>query len=238
VLPVRSGDQIYSIDPSQNLLVGRDGGAADCSDEYENSWGTPVNGVYYPSNETRVPCETDTDQLCYCPCCTFQILDYILYSSVFQSPSIPPTYEIIPLQIEAFKVVWTKRGLDVSKYLDLVDLSDHYPVLAKFYFTFIEPPQSWEDKSCVYNDTNLSVGLLWLFLILGISFALFFGICMISYKFCNCCKALRKRAKKALMSDKKAIDLTIYDADNDEDDTQQNLLNPDDVDDMLEEDYY
>jgi len=226
VLPVNINEQIYTIDPSTNLLVGRDGGDSECLVEYEASWGTPINSVYNPSNSTRVACNSRPGVLCYCPCCLFQVLDYILYSSAYQIPFISPTLQVIPVKVDPFQVVWTKRGLDVSKYMTLVDLSDHYPVIAKFQFNYVKEPKNWGAKNCQYNDTNLSVGLLWLFLLVGIGSVFLFAILFMSYRFCDCCKSLRKRAKKALLSEK-TIDLTTYDADQDEEEDAQSLIDQD-----------
>jgi len=113
-LEVEAGPrQQFTSDSSNNNLVGRDGAAKDwnCEDLYNSSPYLALN----------------------CPC---EWLDYIFYSKEYQLPVImednsTPTLECVALKTDPFTVKWNFRG---SEERILNDLSDHYPVLARFKF--------------------------------------------------------------------------------------------------------
>lgn len=157
-VPTLTGDSTFSSDPSTNLLVGRDGAAGDCSDAYTRSWGAESNKTYIPSEATRVvssikwPPATDTgapvlpffqlrSNLSYCPCCPQEWLDYVLSSVQHQQPTNNPTMQVVAVKSATpFAVPWAGTLQPVPEppvvgaYIDLSDLSDHYPVYAAFEF--------------------------------------------------------------------------------------------------------
>ncbi|KAI9909697.1 hypothetical protein PsorP6_014640 [Peronosclerospora sorghi] len=146
LLPINTYIEIVSnsFSPHTNVLVGRDGAADDnkCEALYEDSWGTKQDGVYTPSVNTRTTCSKQDggDNKCYCPCCPFEWLDYVLYAQVdflgitapYQQPSTVPTLEALVNQVSVFTAGWSDAN--GSAKMAMRDLSDHYPVLAKFTF--------------------------------------------------------------------------------------------------------
>ncbi|ETL95147.1 hypothetical protein L917_07009 [Phytophthora nicotianae] len=146
--PRQIGKQAFTSDPHTNVLVGRDGAAISnkCSAQYVANWGPPKDGVFHPSFLTRTTCGmhseineskwlvfVDPDTMCYCPCCPLEWLDYVLYGKApYQQPSKVPTLEAHVNQVKHFTVDWTAPQSNMK--MALVDLSDHYPVHAKFEF--------------------------------------------------------------------------------------------------------
>ncbi|KAI9909643.1 hypothetical protein PsorP6_014623 [Peronosclerospora sorghi] len=138
--PLRIGNQRYTSDPHTNVLVGRDGAAGDnkCKAQYESNWGplqVGVAGVYTPSLNTRTTCSKQDggDNKCYCPCCPFEWLDYVLYAQApYQQPSTVPTLEALVNQVSLFKADWSDENGPAK--MAMRDLSDHYPVLGKLTF--------------------------------------------------------------------------------------------------------
>ncbi|DAZ99299.1 TPA: hypothetical protein N0F65_005467 [Lagenidium giganteum] len=145
--PTRVGDQVYTSDPRSNVLVGRDGAASSnkCLEKYQQSWGPEKDGVYRPNGLTRMTCDNgafrkqdwgvfiDPQKMCYCPCCPKEWLDYVLYAQPpYQQPLGQPTLKCLVDKVDPFVVDWT--GPKSSSKMQLVDLSDHYPVLGRFDF--------------------------------------------------------------------------------------------------------
>ena len=159
----------FTSDPATNLLVGRDGAAGkatfNCQDAYEKSWGLlGANNTYNPSMATRVPTAakfpppTDTgapvlpffsreSNTSFCPCCPSEWLDYILWSNAHQTPQLGPTLRALLLKSNrSMRVPWDGTLQPVpdpplaSSYMELADLSDHYPVYASFMFSVDGPP--------------------------------------------------------------------------------------------------
>jgi hypothetical protein len=73
--------------------------------------------------------------MCYCPCCPREWLDYVLYAQApYQQPLRQPTLESFQLSEKPpFPVKWSASKVSNAR-MNLVDLSDHYPVLGKFEF--------------------------------------------------------------------------------------------------------
>jgi endonuclease/exonuclease/phosphatase family metal-dependent hydrolase len=180
-MPEMVGDIKFTSDPATNLLVGRDGGAGNCTAGYEKSWGA-LDGTktYSPSEATRVPTTmafpptTDTGAAVlpffkretnhsFCPCCPNEWLDYVLWSNAHQQPepSAPaPTLAAVNLKLNASnatRVAWDGTMQPVphpayaSAYMDLVDLSDHYPVIGRFVFA-VDGPVVDNIYGCRNND--------------------------------------------------------------------------------------
>ncbi|CAH0481200.1 unnamed protein product [Peronospora belbahrii] len=140
--PRQIGKQVFTSDPHTNVLVGRDGAAISnkCFAQYVQNWGPATDSVFYPSLLTRTTCgvhteitEPDLDNMCYCPCCPLEWLDYVLYGKApYQQPSTVPTLQAFVNQVPRFTVGWT--GVKRIMKMALIDLSDHYPVHGKFEF--------------------------------------------------------------------------------------------------------
>lgn len=172
-MPAFAGDVRFTSDPHTNVLVGRDGAADDCDDGYEASWGAMDNTTtYHPSASTRAastsawPPATDTNAAVddffqrtsaesYCPCCPEEWLDYVLFSTAHQKPAGSSTIEAIDLKLteETLRVAWDAKLQPVpdppsaADYMALVDLSDHFPILATFDFPVAGAPK-WLDDGC------------------------------------------------------------------------------------------
>ncbi|GLE03466.1 hypothetical protein PINS_up012368 [Pythium insidiosum] len=165
-MPTRVGDQLYTSDPRSNLLVGRDGAANSnkCSAEYVASWGPSQNDTYFPSALTRVQCGVvpppqyarsrvflPATTMCYCPCCPKEWLDYVLWAkSPYQQPLNTPTLESHVNRVAPFIVDWSAPKDKMR--MQLVDISDHYPVLSAFEFAVDSSPGRDNDPNTVHLD--------------------------------------------------------------------------------------
>ncbi|KAL3665139.1 hypothetical protein V7S43_009771 [Phytophthora oleae] len=170
--PRQIGKQGFTSDPHTNVLVGRDGAAVSskCSAQYVTNWGPAKDGVFHPSLLTRTTCGLhsgiaepnwlvflELDTMCYCPCCPVEWLDYVLYSKApYQQPSTAPTLEAHVNQVQRFTVDWTAPESNMK--MALIDLSDHYPVHAKFEFPVTrgkgkdDDPLTYHLDGCSTND--------------------------------------------------------------------------------------
>ncbi|CAI5732288.1 unnamed protein product [Hyaloperonospora brassicae] len=170
--PRRIGEQNFTSDPHTNVLVGRDGAAisSKCFAQYVHNWGPAKDGVYHPSLLTRSTCmvhavmdeaswlvHAEVDDMCYCPCCPLEWLDYTLYGrDPYQQPSTMPTIEAYANQVSRFTVDWTAS--ESSMKMALVDLSDHYPVLGKYEFPVTrgkgkdDDPMTYHLDGCSTDD--------------------------------------------------------------------------------------
>ncbi|KAG1684156.1 hypothetical protein DVH05_011838 [Phytophthora capsici] len=164
--PRQIGEQAFTSDPHTNVLVGRDGAAVSnkCSAQYVANWGPAKDGVFYPSLLTRTTCGLhsgiaepnwlvflEPDTMCYCPCCPLEWLDYVLYSTApYQQPSAVPTLEAHVNQVQRFTVDWTAP--ESNRKMALVDLSDHYPVHAKFEFPVTQGKGKDDDPLTYHLD--------------------------------------------------------------------------------------
>ncbi|TYZ57247.1 hypothetical protein PybrP1_008804 [[Pythium] brassicae (nom. inval.)] len=170
--PVPTGDQQFTSDPRSNLLVGRDGAAGSnkCSAKYMESWGDVKNGTYFPNALTRSTCSLShrlsrqallvfiqPDNMCYCPCCPLEWLDYVLYAKgPYQQPLGQATLECRVNTVKPFIVDWTAPKSNMK--MQLVDLSDHYPVLGTFEFAVNRgagkdnDPRSYHLDGCSTDD--------------------------------------------------------------------------------------
>lgn len=164
--PRQVGKQLFTSDPHTNVLVGRDGAAVSnkCSSQYVQNWGPPKDNVFYPSLLTRTTCGTHAehsdlkwrvfvppDNMCYCPCCPMEWLDYVLYGNApYQQPSAVPTLEAHVNQVQHFTVDWTAPESNMK--MALVDLSDHYPVHGKFEFPVTHGPGKDDDPLTYHLD--------------------------------------------------------------------------------------
>ena len=84
------------------------------------------------------------DNKCYCPCCPFEWLDYILWAKEpYQQPNTVPYVESLNVKVPPFVTSWSASESHMN--IELADLSDHYPVLAKFEFAV-------EDKNTIHLD--------------------------------------------------------------------------------------
>lgn len=171
-MPIRVGKQRYTSDPHTNLLVGRDGAANSnrCSQQYVTSWGPLQNGTYHPSSLTRLKCSRTNTRLssrphvfiqpelmCYCPCCPNEWLDYVLHAKdPYQQPLDAPTLTALVNQEKPFRVEWNDPK--TTQHMDLIDLSDHYPVLGRFKFAVNrghgkdDDPTSFHLDGCSTDD--------------------------------------------------------------------------------------
>ncbi|KAL4145621.1 hypothetical protein PRNP1_013288 [Phytophthora ramorum] len=164
--PRQVGEQVFTSDPHTNVLVGRDGAAISnkCSSQYVRNWGPPKDGVFHPSLLTRTTCGmhaeigepnwlvfVQPDNMCYCPCCPLEWLDYVLYGKApYQQPSSVPTLEAHVNQVKRFTVDWTAAESNMK--MDLIDLSDHYPVHGKFEFPVTQGKGKDDDPSTYHLD--------------------------------------------------------------------------------------
>uniref|UniRef100_A0AAV1TV76 sphingomyelin phosphodiesterase n=1 Tax=Peronospora matthiolae TaxID=2874970 RepID=A0AAV1TV76_9STRA len=170
--PHRVGAQNFTSDPHKNVLVGRDGAAISnkCFAQYVHNWGPAKDGVFHPSLLTRSTCRINIDiggpswlvyaqpdNMCYCPCCPLEWLDYILYGKdPYQQPSTLPTIEAYVNQVPHFMVDWTAP--ESSMKIALADLSDHYPVLGKYEFPVThgkgkdDDPMTYHLDGCSTDD--------------------------------------------------------------------------------------
>ena len=106
----------------------------------------------------------DTD-LSFCPCCPQEWLDYVLWSNDHQAPVVDagalvqlPTLEAIALKLAtAVRVPWggtlqpVPEPPEANSYIDLVDLSDHYPVAGRMTFAVDEPADD-DVQGCRQNS--------------------------------------------------------------------------------------
>lgn len=138
--PFRIGSQKYTSDPETNSLVGQDGAAQlyGCQADYYcsicYSSGT-TNLGWCASDLNANRCLSSIQLLPRCKCCPKEYLDYVLYSTVHRAPIRQPTVEIIKLKaVDSFIFTnWHIGDIGEPRFLT-DDLSDHYPVLAKFVF--------------------------------------------------------------------------------------------------------
>lgn len=167
--PQRAGDQLYTSDPSVDVLVGRDGAASDneCADAYERSWGSDNKvsdwrvynrkdqDVKFKDPVNRTACAHTPKgwtgggggKSCYCPCCPFEYLDYVLWSTrhkqavpeasrVVVSMAVAPESQPVPVWPWSGALQpWARPGA-VGTFLGADDISDHQPVVATLAFDF------------------------------------------------------------------------------------------------------
>ena len=148
----------------------------NCQQSYENSWGDVTDKTYTPlingTNGTRVPATTvfppttdnkkpvlpffsRGDNKAFCSCCPNEWLDFVLWSKEHQLPyhQVPPTLSAIQLKTKVpFRVPWSGAMQPVPEppvvgsYMNLFDLSDHYPVLGEFTFEVENPTVAPQEK--------------------------------------------------------------------------------------------
>jgi len=179
-MPTLRGSVKFTSDPISNLLVGRDGAAHHCKPGYKESWGPEVQKTYSPNASTRVatqlvwPPATDTGEpllpffghmgdRAYCPCCPSEWIDYILTSNRHQQPDPahpPPTLVALAIKTAPVKVPWSgmlepvAEPSDASSYMNLVDLSDHYPVFSQFHFAVLDPQSPVSEVDGCRKDSD------------------------------------------------------------------------------------
>jgi hypothetical protein len=101
----------FTVDPKQNWMVGND----NPKEYFNREWPNGCEEVYYDTMK--------------CVCCPEQWLDYVLYSKKHLVPTTA-TMQALPLTVEPFSM-----SVNIHKTVpDMRDVSDHYPVLAKFSF--------------------------------------------------------------------------------------------------------
>lgn len=118
--------------------------------------------------------------MCFCSCCPLEWLDYVLYAkgtrvddvfavpccwrttsfktltvvpsllAPYQQPLGEPTLECHINQVQPFVVDWTAPKSNMK--MQLVDLSDHYPVLGKFVFAVTRGPGKDNDPLSYHLD--------------------------------------------------------------------------------------
>ena len=188
-MPPLDGEIQFTSSPSSNVLVGRDGAADECRDQYEKSWGPEDStATHSPTLATRVarsgswPPKTDTGaavlpfftnpgNLSYCPCCPQEWLDYILLSNTHQQPSLSkPAATLSALKLKdpvslPMRVPWSGAMQPVPEppvvgsWLNLQDLSDHYPVVSNFWFDYMAPPVLGIDGCGKDSDCNIHASI-------------------------------------------------------------------------------
>jgi len=138
--PYRIGSQKYTSDPETNSLVGQDGAAQvyGCQEDYYcsicySSGTTDLGWCASDLNTNR--CISSIQLLPRCKCCPKEYLDYVLYSTEHRQPQNQPTVEVIKLKANNSFIFTSWHIGDIGEPRFLTDdLSDHYPVLAKFVF--------------------------------------------------------------------------------------------------------
>ena len=102
----------------------------------------------------------------YCPCCPTEFYDLILASRQYQAPT-SSSLEICPLKSDKLiKVPWEGKMQPVAEpafvgaYMQLYDLSDHYPVVGHFTFPVLSgpifiPDGCKQDSDCHYDAWNV-----------------------------------------------------------------------------------
>lgn len=155
--PNHVGAQRYTSDPSSNNLVGQDGAAKDngCETEY-------YCATCYACKDTDPgvcsdKCKEYHPTKPLCACCPKEYLDYVLWNKSYQNPAGSPTVEVIALKSpKMLKFPQWHLGWTTHPNFCTNDLSDHYPVLAKFSFkTPTAPPQQLfgckNDNDCSFK---------------------------------------------------------------------------------------
>jgi hypothetical protein len=127
----------YSMDPSTNILVGRDGDffiEEKCNKNYTESWGKKGSNLTYTQDSNNKLHDK------YCLCCDFELYDLVL-ASKNHIPPVLSTFDVLPIKTkQSFKVPWkailqpVSNPLFVHEFMELYDLSDHYPVIAKYKY--------------------------------------------------------------------------------------------------------
>lgn len=118
--------------------------------------------------------------MCFCPCCPLEWLDYVLYAkgmgrrsvvhrrleratvsrvyvcrtaAPYQQPLEPASLECHVNHVTPFIVDWTAPKSNMK--MQLIDLSDHYPVLGTFEFAVNREdndPRSYHLDGCSTDD--------------------------------------------------------------------------------------
>ena len=141
----------------------------------------PATTQFPPLTDTRAPVLpffTRETNASFCPCCPNEWLDYILWSNEHQAPlgtgAQPPVLGAINLKLNSsgsgtgggdpttspLRVPWDGKMQPVpdpplaADYMQLVDLSDHYPVYGKFEFAVDGPAN--EDIFGCRKDSDCS----------------------------------------------------------------------------------
>lgn len=100
----------FTVDPLQNVLVGND------------------DPSQYRTSDYPQGCLSEYLETLVCPCCPEEWIDYVFYSKKHLQP-IKSRIRSIPLKVEPFKME-IARGQEIQSQ----DISDHFPVLARFEF--------------------------------------------------------------------------------------------------------
>ena len=103
----------FTVDPLQNVLVGND------------------DPSQYKTSDYPHGCLPEYLKTLACPCCPEEWIDYVFYSKKHLQP-IKSRIRSIPLKVEPFKME-IARGHEIESQ----DISDHFPVLARFEFPFL-----------------------------------------------------------------------------------------------------
>lgn len=118
VVELRAGSPAFSCDPSRNQLFGVDGGLAYSSDAFPGG------------------CYDEYLKTLYCPCCPRELLDYALVSHDHLAFDRNLSWShVIPLKdAQPYDI-----NITMTIRRTIRDLSDHFPLMAKFVFWPPEP---------------------------------------------------------------------------------------------------
>ena len=131
ILPRHAESHPFTSDPSTNVLMGIDDASSYSSPSFPNGCGES----YLKSGK--------------CVCCPCEWLDYAACSTAHAPIQKDKSYmRVIPLKTDAFitNLTWTQKR-------ELCDLSDHYPVLAKYVFPTIKPNLRIQNRVLPYVQT-------------------------------------------------------------------------------------
>jgi len=109
----------YSSDPMTNQLMGMDDPSAYASEAYPDS------------------CLEEYSKTLHCVCCPQEWLDYGMYSRLHAPVDTRQSWmRVVPAKVAPFHTTLT-----MTVRREIVDLSDHYPLLVHYVFPELAPPE-------------------------------------------------------------------------------------------------
>ena len=114
----------FSSDPGTNQLMGIDDGLAYSSDAYPG-------GCYEQYLKTM-----------HCVCCPQELLDYALVSRAHLPVDNTASWmRVVPAKVKPFTM-----NVTLTIQREISDLSDHYPILARYFFPDLEPRSTMDER--------------------------------------------------------------------------------------------
>ena len=150
----------FTVDPKENKMVGND----DPSEYQTEEWPEGCVEVYYESLE--------------CPCCPAEWIDYALYSKKHLAPISSYMMSI------AAKVPPFRMKINISKHVEIEDVSDHFPLLG--HFVFDASGQAGREKRDTLSKDNAELSsntshVAFVVVIIVLVVIIFLGIAWISF---------------------------------------------------------